>query len=196
MKGKISIPRHVIINELRDRHFNGKSFENLNQAMGTALTLLGIDEPGKLKIEEALQNTREDILAAEKDRLKIIKDDSTSIEIDTKGMKDAMPDIIAATQARINEALPSDASRTINESIDWEQFYCGDDYPILKFGITRRHDGTLVAEARYPDMSLGIGLQPDRYPQNGSPILLDDLFDDRWSHYLKGKSLVPVPEQN
>jgi hypothetical protein len=194
---RISVPLNLIVKDLKERQLADQNFDRIGDNIDGALTMLDATDSERQKVKAVLAKAEKDILAAEKERLKVTRSDSTGVELDTSGMKEVLPGIISAAQSGIRDSLAQDIGEALNASISWDRFYSRtDEFTPFTLSIERFPGGQLVAQAKRDNSSMGMGIEPKDIPADGSPIPVSRFFDDRWRPFLKDVELVPVdPEQ-
>ncbi|MEI6175912.1 MAG: hypothetical protein WCS43_03390 [Verrucomicrobiota bacterium] len=192
---RVSIPLKTLVRVLKDGEFNSSSnFNRLYFSMEKALTLLGTTEGEREEITNLVKKSESEILAAEKNHLKLGEVTADLIRMDMSGMRGPAEEIARQTQDGMRTALPADLAEAIISAIKWEDFYPVDDKAFTRLEITRGRTGKLMVWEK--SANGGMGHQADaEFKDDGTPLPADRIFPDRWKPFLKGVTILPKDEE-
>ncbi|GAA5117362.1 hypothetical protein GCM10023212_05960 [Luteolibacter yonseiensis] len=188
---RVSIPLKAVTEILKESQFSYSDFEVIIRKMPDALTMLGVGDSDKKAALEVMEASYRQILDEEKKHVRVTMADETGISLDRTGMDEPSKQVIATTQEGLRGSLPSDVAEALIGSIDWDRYYFNTT-KTTSFRITRNPSGSLAATTTTGTGAMSSGLLPTEYPDDGTPISAEAVFDKRWSHHLKGKTLLPV----
>lgn len=190
---RISIPVSSVVSILNSRPAHQCGFENYEQSMGEALTLLGASNDEKSQVMELMAQTKNDLLLTERSILKAKVVNDFEVGIDLSKMNQAAAAIIERTQSGLKSILPSDIGDAVVTSINWNNFYRSDlagDSGKVTFKITRDPDGKLNYRMNFANGSAIMGASEGLY-DDGLAIHADEVFPERWRPLLAGVELLP-----
>jgi len=189
---RVSVPLASISAILKESQFSYCDFNDINRKMPDALIMLGASPKEKEAALAVMTGVHDAMIAAEKDHLKVSKSDSSGVTLDMTGM--AEPSLQIAEKARqgLRDTLPADVAETLIGSIDWNRFYFQGTSTETSFKISRNANGSLSATTVTGSRSHGSGLKPEEYPDDGTPIPAEAVFDKRWAPFLEDALLLPV----
>jgi hypothetical protein len=192
---RVSLPLAVVLDSLRKTQFQQTGFENLSYHLPDALTLLGARADERESIVGLMKDIQKRILAEEKQRVKVSSVTETELVLDQSGMLEPMKQIVADAQAGIRANLPRDLAGALIGAIDWDQFYTGGPKaPVTTFRIERTPRG-MYAQRKYQGGGMGMIVDTGRFPDDGTPIPLREVYpDDRWVPLVGDHKLVPVDD--
>ncbi|WAC20082.1 hypothetical protein OVA24_01655 [Luteolibacter sp. SL250] len=190
---EVALPLELLTKDLRERQLSHMNFSYLDTNIDGPLKLLGANDDERQQVKAVLSGMKEEIYAAEKQHLKVLKSDTTVVLLDATGMKAALPAIMEATQTRIRDATPQRLGEAINASINWDGLYdmTGKFEPV-KLQIVKGPGGAIIAQYRFNGGGTGFHLNEEDIPPDGSLIQADRHFESRWAPFLKGVMLEPV----
>ncbi len=188
---RISIPSRNVEKTIRTLH-PISSFDNFG-GMKDALALVGASEQQTGEVMALLDRAKSEILSEEKNHLKAIQTDDTRIRLDTQGMEAPAKVIVQQLQNDIRATLPPDLAAILVSNTAWNQYYRTDEnlYPTLT--ISRGTSGLWGSEDG-KSWERRFRVDP-KFPDDGTPIPADQVFDDRWKPFLKGLTLLPQNEK-
>lgn len=187
------MPLELIAKDLKERQLSHMNFTYIGENIDGPLKLLGATDSECKQVKAVFTKTREEIYAAEKLHLKVLRSDSRGVELDTSGMKTVIPGIMAKAQEGIRESMPRELSETLNASVNWEGLYdLTEKYEPAKLAIVRGPEGNLIAQASFGGGGMGSYLNKEDIPTDGSLIQADRFFEGRWTPFLKGVMLEPI----
>ncbi|MES2924665.1 MAG: hypothetical protein V4819_24140 [Verrucomicrobiota bacterium] len=160
--------------------------------MSGSLEALGASKIEREEIKALIKKSKDDIHAAEKAhfRLRLVTPDH--IEIETKGIWDAIATIRGNLQNGIRAALKPEAAEILLSAIDWESFYPTDERSSIRsLEIYRDESVGLVALVKPKGGRLVEVLPIEKFPDDGTPLPADQIFSEPWKTYLKGLTIVP-----
>ena len=190
---KVALSLELITKDLRERQLSHMNFTYLDSNIDGPLKLLGANDDERLQVKATLTTMKEEIYAAEKKHLKVLKSDTTVVLLDATGMKAALPAIMETTQSRIRDATSQRLGEAINASINWDGLYdmTGKFEPV-KLEIVKGPGGAIIAQERFGGGGTGYHLNKEDIPTDGSLIHANRHFGGRWEPFLKGVMLEPV----
>ena len=192
---RVSIPLKTLVRILKDGDFkHASNFNSLQYSMEKALTLLGATESEREDIKDLVNKSKSEILAAEKNHLKLGEVTTDLIRMDMSGMRDPAEEISARTKDGMRAALPADLAEGLISAINWEKYYPVDDKSFTRLEITRNLSGKLTVWERSSDGGMGHQVNAE-FKDDGTPLPAELLFGDRWKPFLKGVTILPKDEE-
>ena len=192
---RVSIPLKTVVQILKDKDFSYTSeFDSLNYSMEKALVLLGATETEQENIKELIQTSKSEILAAEKNHVKLGEVTSDLIQMDMSGHARACGRNRRPDQGR-HPGRPAGGSggRTHLPPSTGRIYYPVDDKSFTRLEITRGRSGKLTAWERSANGGTGRGVEPE-FKDDGTPLPAERIFEDRWKPFLKGVTILPKDE--
>lgn len=192
---RVSLPLAVVVESLRNQQFRTSGFEGVIYRLPDALTLLGVRADEQETVIGVMKDIQKRILAEEKQHVKVSKVTKTELTLDQSGMLEPMKQIVADAQEGIRANLPQDLAGALIGAINWEEFYTGGPQaPVTTFRIERTPRG-VFAQRKYQGGGTGMMLDPGRFPDDGTPISIREVYpDDRWAPFLGDHKLLPVDD--
>jgi hypothetical protein len=191
----ISIPLNSVAEAIKDKLEGNSGFEELvAYGIKDPLSRLGVSSEERERILTLFKETQSKIHAEEKKQIKLIRFDSTTIELSKSLMRPFVSNFIEQTQIGIRSILNTDLANALISSVEWDGFYRIDGEGKTTFTITRNSSGMLYAQIdeSYKRTASSLGSNIADY---GTPIPADQAFGDRWKPLLKGLTLLPQDEK-
>lgn len=198
-EARVSIPIGSVVESLRKNQFQIPHFESLMWQMPQALMLLGVDEEQQQAVAALMKDIRAQIIAAEKQHVKVSTAADGKVVFDQSAMVEPSKEIIVKFQDGLRSNLPADVAGALIEAIEWDRFYeGGTDDLSSSIQITRTPRG-LMALLSTQGFGTRQTLPPDKYPDDGTPIPLQQIYagttgGDRWVALLGDMKLLPTDE--
>jgi len=190
---RVSIPLKTVANLLKD-DLSYSDFMVLGRKMDQALTMLGASEQEKADVIAAIDRNEAVLLAEEKANVKVASMEDSKVTLDLSGMEEPAKRIATQLEEEIRAALPNDLAEALIGSMDLKRYYFMGEARETSFRITRSDSGGLMATQATGGGSTGSGIQPQKFPDDGTPIPAAEVFDKRWSTWLEGVMLQPSPK--
>jgi hypothetical protein len=188
---RVSVPLKAVVSILRERQFAYSDFNDIYRKMPDALTILGANDADKNAALAVVSKSRDDMEKEEKLHVRISRSDESGITLDRSEMEAPSKAVADATQQGLRDSLPQDTAEALIASIDWHRYYFNGTKE-TSFHISRNANGSLSATTTTGTGSFSSGLRSEQYPDNGTPIPADAVFEKRWAPFLQGKMLLPV----
>ncbi len=200
---KISIDLKTVSALLKNGNLSRATFEESEETMDEALTLLGCTDDERAAVMAALEQAKDEFHAAEKANLKP-EVRNNKVHFDMRPMDGPSKEIIQRMKEGIENCLPKEKSDALTSAIPWQDFYFGSPTdnpevaPEMLLSIESNPTGELFAQQNHIKKSRtfstgsGIGrLIVQSFPE-GEPIPADQVFPERWKPFLQGISLLPT----
>lgn len=192
---RVSIPLKNVVEILKEKDFNYSSdFNRLDYSMKKALVLLGATPVEQEEVLKLVKTSESEILAAEKNHMKLGEVTADLIKMDKSGMRGPADEIAGRTKDGIRATLPADLAEGLISAINWEEYYPTDDESSTQLKITRGRKGKLTAWEMQGGGGTGSGLDAE-FEDDGTPLPAEKIFDDRWKPFLKGVTLLPKDDE-
>ncbi len=190
---RVSIPISSVVGILSGKPAGLNGFENYEQSMGEALTLLGATDEERSQVTELMEQTKTDLFQTERQLLKPKLINDSEATLDLREMDQASAAIIERTQIGLKSILPRDLGEALVNSMNWNHFYRSDqaaDSGGVRFKILRDASGKLSYEIKF---SNGSSMQGSRIEltDEGRPLRADEVFPERWGKLLVDLELLP-----
>lgn len=190
----MAVPVKTVV-KLLQAHFRGVGYQELPVGMERAVDTLGISRTESDEINDLFKKSRDELTAAEKTCFKLGHVTPDRIEIDTSAIREPASAIIGRLQQGIRSTLKPEAAELLISSIDWKKYYPIDNSSTTTFEISRKYTGLRSAWVRTTGQNSGRGIDKRKFPDDGTPLPADQIFDDRWKPYLQGLTLLPTDEE-
>lgn len=200
--GRVAIPLEKVAKILESRPTYQDHFFNNQQALDEALTMLGANDDEKARVLQVMDQTREDILSAEKRLLRPEYAADGSMSIDFSPMAESVQHILNRTQEGIRGALPADLSETLVKSIKWDRFY-GDmatdstnNNGKVDFKLSRNQMGMIEYSVVFGNRGsiAGSSSPVNETHRHSASLPADDYFPERWKPLFKGIKMAVIEE--
>jgi hypothetical protein len=155
--------------------------------------LLEASDSETQEISEIFQNLLKKLQAAESRELKATQTSPFEVVVDFSQMAHAADEIFTETETALRSALPGERGDALALAISSQSLYRYRKSEGFRLLIERDRSGELWLRLREPSGGgSGSGLSKNRFPDNGTPIPVDQVLGARWHTMVAGMTLLPV----
>jgi len=174
--------------------FSGREVAN-------ALDLLNASDEEKEQVKAIVDRTNDQLWEAEKKSIKVVKAGPEDVKLSVAGFHAESKPVLEQARQELLFAMPDARGQALADAIPWDQSVfnrfggtnADDSEAIISFEIVRSKGG-LVAWTHAGSGGAGGGLSGSEYPDDGTPIPADKVFESTWKPWLTGVTLLPVDE--